>query len=165
MVLLRGITTQKSTAKSVTWAKRSEQGWDRGNSTGGLLFGWAGPGMWDTTLLAGKECSAGQLSCVFGQSVYNCNDNGVSQWWDTSPLYCRYNKPGLRPRQELILAIISEKLWSYWKSIAWGSFRSLAAKAQHTQQETGCNLQDRNILTQGVCRFQQTSGPREHCRY
>lgn len=28
------------------------------------------------TLFSGKECSAGQLSPVFGLSVYPCNENG-----------------------------------------------------------------------------------------
>jgi len=34
-----GIITQKSTAKLVTRAKKSEQGWDRGNRSCGLLLG------------------------------------------------------------------------------------------------------------------------------
>lgn len=112
---------------------------------------WPFPGHWP--LLSGKECNARQLRPVFGRPVYYSNENGLRLTWrETLSLYCRYNRSGLKPRNELSFAIISEELPSYWKSIVLSPLHNLAAEAQRTQQEMGFNLQNRNIPTLWLCR-------------
>lgn len=149
LIVNPGITAQRSTAKPLPWAKKKQ---------------WAGlgqrtfPGHW--LLLSGKECNARQLSPVFGWSVHCSNETRLYQClvcWETLPLYCRYNKSGLRPRNELSFAIISEELPSYWKSIVLALYthHTLAAKAQCSQQETALTFRtERHALCGSL---------REHC--